>query len=225
MFRLPLALCAGLLGLVAAAGAGPAPPREADDRAFAPSEQGDLILVLQKDKEKKHYSVNKRIASLKGKTGVHHIGTTKNGRHIDAHVKNGKVHKMELQHKGGKKVAHSKVVKAKNKPALARQLPKPAKRASLTPGRELDADAEVVRTQFVGFVGFVFVLPAGIWVIWLPATLVVPTVVDDAVEESPCGELEVRATVPAPPGALPAPGGRALALAALSPRRQDRGGG
>src|SRR5262245_23371947 len=118
MLRLSLLLGTALLGLaVLQAGARPAPPREANPAAdFAASPDVDLVGLLQA--VKKHYTVSKRISDLKGKTGKHHIGTTTNGRHLDAHVKNGKVHKMEMRGKGLKKtVSHTKVVKAKTKPA------------------------------------------------------------------------------------------------------------
>src|SRR5947209_12221679 len=122
MLRFALALGTGLACLLLAQTASPA----------AAADDGDVFLVLQKDKDKKktpqkHYSINKRLQSLKGKSGHYRVGHTAAGHHINAHVKNGKITKMSMHTKDGKVVHHKNVIKRKKLPKSTAKLKAPTK--------------------------------------------------------------------------------------------------
>jgi hypothetical protein len=204
MLRFALALGTGLACLMLAQTASPA----------AVPADGDLLLVLQKDKEK-HYSVNKRLDKLKGKSGHYRIGSTSAGHKIGAHLKNGKIHKMSLTHKDGTVVHHKKVTKAKKVPDAATKLKAPAKGVhKVARGSEPDADVVAVAMRRQGFVyaAFWFITPGFVRVIWVPIAFVDPVVFISATDG-----LEVRDTPPPSPRLerLPPP------LPALLPRRVD----
>ncbi len=196
MLRFALALWTGLACLMLAQSTSPA----------AVPDDGDVLLVLQKDKDKKkapqkHYSINKRLQSIKGKTGHFRVGSTATGHHINAHVKNGKITKMSMHTKDGKVVHHKRVIKQKKLPKSTAKLKAHTKGVhKVTRGPAPDADVVRVarRGDDDGFAGFVIVTVTVVRVIWVPVVFVDPVVFISAGED-----LEVRRTPPPLPALLP----------------------
>jgi len=161
-----------------------------DDILMSVSFDDEAFPILQKDKktdkkdtktDRKHYTLDKRVRGLKA--GTHHVGTTNQGRQVNAHAnEKGKLTGMSVKRKNGKTVHHTKVRKAKTHPTAAKRLPD-KKIASL----DSDIDAPIVRASMQGVVviGFqvVFVVEVVqiVRIFWVPEVVVAPAIIAVAV--------------------------------------------
>jgi hypothetical protein len=220
MLRFCGILAAGALCLALAEGA--------RGRPAAPPAGSDLSPVLQKKKMNvRHYHLSNRLKGLS--KGTHHVGNTKTGKQVHAHVhKGGKIHAISVG-----KTKHSKVHKVAKRPDSAERLA--SRRKAALPADALDLrtlaalegdDAELTPTQFGPFAAFVIFFGGRVFVFFVPFALIAPTVVispglPPLITISADADTEVRLT-PGQPGSLPAADPQAPGVAFLTPtwRRQ-----